>query len=89
VLAAARVAIDRQADRYAVRAVVPLVALGFAPQPGRTYRGDFGIIYSDRSGQVNELRMYWANQATGLVSDLALEAQIEPRAWGEFQVKGN
>ncbi len=87
VLASARVAIDRQDDRYTLRASVSLAELKFAPQPGHSYRGDFGVIYSDRQGRIDELRMYWSNVATGLVSDLAIEAQIEPRAWGTWQIK--
>jgi len=31
--------------------------------------------------------MHWANPATGIVSDRALEAQIDPRQWGVFEVK--
>ncbi|PIZ34940.1 MAG: hypothetical protein COY42_27655 [Armatimonadetes bacterium CG_4_10_14_0_8_um_filter_66_14] len=70
-----------------VRATIPLAELGFTPEPGKTYRGDFGIIHSDALGKTNELRMHWANQATGIVSDRALEAQIDPRQWGVFEVK--
>jgi hypothetical protein len=88
VLNSVRVAVDRRGDRYAVRAAIPLAELGFQPQAGHRYRGDFGIIYSDRLGQIDELRMYWSNQATGLVRDLAIEAQIEPRHWGQFEIKG-
>jgi hypothetical protein len=87
VLASARVAIDRQSDRYTVRAAVPLADLKFTPLAGHSYRSDFGVIYSDRQGRIDELRMYWSNTTTGLVSDLAIEAQIEPRAWGTCQIK--
>jgi hypothetical protein len=86
VLDNAAVAVDRQPGGYTVRVAVPLAELGFAPEPGHRYRGDFGIVHSDAKGTANELRMYWSNQATGLVADLALEAAIEPGRWGTFAV---
>jgi len=81
------VVIERQADRYTVCASVPLAALGFAPAPGKTYRGDFGLVYSDRGGQIDELRMYWSNPVTGMVNDLPSETRIEPALWGRFQIE--
>ena len=84
ILDTAQVAIDRQSDRYTLRATVPLAELGFTPAAGQTYRGDFGIVYSDRAGRIDELRMYWCNPVTGMVNDLATEAQIEPQFWGKF-----
>jgi hypothetical protein len=82
----ARVEINRRADAYDLTASVPLSALDFRPEKG-SYRGDFGVIYSDRLGRTNELRMYWSNQATGMIADLTIEAQIEPRHWGRFDVQ--
>ena len=87
VLAEAKVVIDRQAGRYTVCASVPLAALGFAPTPGKTYRGDFGLVYSDRGGQINELRMYWSNPVTGMINDLPSETRIQPAMWGRFQIE--
>jgi hypothetical protein len=87
VLDAARVAIDRRASAYDVRVAVPLAELGFKPEPGKTYLCDVGVIHSDSQGQINELRMYWSNRATGIVSDLAIEATIDPRRWGRWQLK--
>lgn len=83
----AKIQLERRKDSYTLCAAVPLSDLDFKPQTGRTYLGDFGIIYSDRAGKTNVLRMYWANQATGLVNDLALEARIDPSRWGRFEVK--
>lgn len=82
----AAIAIDRFADGYNLRAAIPLKDLGFAPTPDNTYRGDFGIVYSDKSGTKNELRMYWANPITGMVSDLFSESQIHPPTWGRFRI---
>jgi hypothetical protein len=86
VLGDAQMAIDRTADGYTLRASVTLSELGFHPEPGKTYPGDFGAVYSDKSGTANCLRMHWANQATGIVSDLSLEAAIQPQQWGRFEV---
>ena len=82
----ARIAIDREAKGYTVRAAIPLAELGFAPAPGKSYRGDFGVIHSDAKGQINELRMYWVNRAAGIVSDLAIEAAAQPKMWGTFRI---
>jgi hypothetical protein len=87
VLDEAQVAIDRSDSGYTLRAAVPLKALGWKPEAGVTYPGDFGIVYSDRAGQTNQLRMYWSNQATGIVSDLSLEADIQPGNWGRFEIE--
>ncbi|MBC7328187.1 hypothetical protein H5T87_08760 [bacterium] len=87
ILEDAKIAIDRWGNSYGVRVVVPLSELGFKPEPGKTYRGDFGVVYSDKTGRTDELRMYWSNPVSGLVSDLALEANITPSAWGWFQLE--
>jgi len=86
VLTDAKIAIDRYGGGYNLRAAVPLKDLAFTPTPGKSYRGDFGIVYSDKNGKVNELRMYWANPITGMVSDLFSESQITPSTWGRFRV---
>jgi len=87
VLDNAKIVIDRRANGYDLRASVPLKELGLKPEAGKSYRGDFGIIYSDVQGQVNDLRMHWANQVTGLVDDLAGEAAIRPANWGNFSIE--
>ena len=87
VLEDAVVGIERGAGEYRLRAAIPLKDLGFAPAKGNTYRGDFGIVYSDRTGNTDELRMYWANPANAMVNDLFSEVQINPRAWGRFVVE--
>ncbi len=50
-------------------------------------RGDVGVIHSDRDGQRNQLRMYWSNKATGMVTDLFTESRIQPELWGELAVE--
>lgn len=86
VLANAKVVIDRSATGYSLRASIPLNELDFHPEVGKTYQGDFGIIYSDKIGQKDVLRMNWANKATGLTDDLSGEAKIQPGYWGEFAI---
>ena len=57
VLTGVQIAIDREPDRYTVRAAIPLVSyLHFKPEAGKSYRGDFGVIHSDQAGQTNVLR---------------------------------
>ncbi len=87
VLDDARLSIDRYGGGYHLRAAIPLRDLGFAPARDKTYRGDFGIVYSDRGGKIDELRMYWANPADAMVNDLFSEAAINPAAWGRFKVE--
>ncbi|MFZ2654475.1 MAG: hypothetical protein WAX69_06125 [Victivallales bacterium] len=87
VLDKAEVVIERKEGAYSLRASIPLKEIGFAPVTGKKYKGDFGIVHSDKTGMINTLRMNWANKATGLVSDLSLEADITPQMWGWFEVK--
>ena len=83
----AAINIDRGPTGYTLRAALPLAALDdWKPTPGNTYPGDFGVVYSDRTGSTDVLRMYWSNTATGLVSDLSKEADIQPTRWGRFRV---
>jgi hypothetical protein len=87
VLADAQIAIDRSPAGYSVRAAIPLAALHFAPAAGKTYRGDIGIVYSDKTGAIDELRMCWANPVNGMVNDLSTEARITPATWGRFTIE--
>ena len=87
ILAKARVAVKRRSDGYSLEASVPLAELGLKIGPGKSLRGDLGVIHSDQQGLVNELRMYWANKATGIVSDVFSEAKIHPDLWGMLNVE--
>ena len=87
VIEGARINIERQADRYNLFATIPLEALGFKPEKGKSYKGDFGVVYSDKKGAINELRMYWSNPVTGMVNDLYVESKIQPNLWGSFVVE--
>jgi len=63
---------------YLVQAAIPLKELGFTPEPGLTLRGDVGVTYSDPEGKDTNLRVYWANQATGIVADEVEELRMQP-----------
>ncbi len=82
VLDSAQVKIAKRHDGYTVEAVVPLDSLGFAPQGSKTYKLDMGVIYSNAEGNTRAARVYWANQATGLVSDIPGEIMAHPNLWG-------
>ncbi|MFZ2655014.1 MAG: hypothetical protein WAX69_08845 [Victivallales bacterium] len=87
ILKDAKIAAVPTADGYAIEAAIPLSAIGWKPEKGRSYRGDFGVVYSDKEGTKNSLRMHWATQNTGLVSDSFNEAQVQPAQWGIFKVE--
>jgi hypothetical protein len=71
-------------NRYLVEAVLPLSALGLAPQPGMGIRGDVGFISSDGQGMINTARTYWANPHTNLVNDEPMESWLYPNTWGSL-----
>ena len=66
---------------------VPLDTLGLSPQPGMKIRGDIGILRGNGAQTLS--RIYWSNKATGIVSDIPSEAELQPSLWGvwEFQAK--
>ncbi|MBE3068671.1 MAG: hypothetical protein IMZ66_00385 [Planctomycetes bacterium] len=82
VIKEANLRIARRGGGYAVEAAVPLAALGFKPQPGKTYQLDLGVIFSDAKGDNRAARVYWSNKATGLVSDVPGEIMATPHLWG-------
>jgi len=81
VLGDAKVTTNRRGNGYTVEAAVPLATLGFNPQPGKSYKLDLGVIFSDATGTTRALRMYWANKATGLVNDVPGEIMPSPNLW--------
>lgn len=87
ILENAKVVFDREGNSYSARIVIPLADIGFKPQKDKYYRGDFGVIYSDKLGRINELRMFWCNPFGAMVSDVFSESQINPSYWGKFQVE--
>jgi len=73
------------AKGYDVEAVVPLELLGLKPEKGARYQADFGILSADAAGGSTQVRTYWANQATGVVSDVPSEIMLVPGLWGEMK----
>jgi hypothetical protein len=78
----ATVKIARRAGGYVLQAAVPLAAIGFSPQAGKTYKLDLGVIFSDAKGDNRAARVYWSNKTTGLVSDVPGEIMAAPNLWG-------
>jgi hypothetical protein len=80
-LASARIAVTVDRERYRVEAAIPLADLGLAVDE-RQRRLDVGALFGDPAGTATSLRSYWANQNTGLVSDVPGEIMLFPNLWG-------
>jgi hypothetical protein len=70
---------------YVVEASVPLATLGIEPAEGLRLKGDIGATFGDPAGKDTVLRVYWANQATGIVADEVAELMMQPALWGAFE----
>ncbi|MGD0091343.1 MAG: hypothetical protein ABSE73_15610, partial [Planctomycetota bacterium] len=81
----ANIGMARSQKGYDVEAVVPLALLGLKPEKGAIYKADFGILSSDSSGGSTQVRTYWSNKATGVVSDVPSEIMLVPGLWGELK----
>jgi hypothetical protein len=71
---------------YRLEATIPLAELGLEKISNQIMRGDFGVIYGDRLGTINLSRVYWSNQATGLVNDVPGETMLAPDLWGSIKI---
>jgi hypothetical protein len=82
-LETAQVAIRRDADHasYTVEAAIPLADLGIDPEAANL-RGDVGVIFADESGRSRSRRLYYYNRHTEMVSDVPIEATLQPGEWG-------
>jgi hypothetical protein len=80
-----QIGVEKGANWYNVEAAIPLSELGLTDFAGKTLSGDFGAIYGDTAGTVNNLRNYWSNQATGLVNDVPGEIMLSPNLWGALR----
>ncbi|YCM42863.1 hypothetical protein V2O64_16260 [Verrucomicrobiaceae bacterium 227] len=69
---------------YLVQAAIPLKQLGVRLEPGLKLRGDLGATFSDPVGKDTTLRVFWSNQATGIVADEVEELKMQPAMWGEL-----
>jgi hypothetical protein len=70
-----------------LEAAVPLASIGFAPEKGKEYPFDFGILYGDTGGTMTMLRAYWANQDTQINNDTPTESRIQPANLGTAVVE--
>jgi hypothetical protein len=80
-----QVQVAQQGNNYELS--VPLDVLGLDRQklrPGRTFRGDIGLLRGE-GGQTVE-RVYWSNEDTAIVSDVPSEARLQPANWGELHL---
>jgi hypothetical protein len=59
---------------------LPLKAIGFFPEVGMRIKADIGLLRG--SGGRTTQRVYWANKATAIVSDVPSEAVLTPSLWG-------
>ena len=87
IIESAKINLTKRADGYRIEFSMPLSEINFAPEKGKRYKGDFGVVYSDKTGKINELRMYWCDPTGSMVNDIGLEAGIQPRFWGNFIVE--
>jgi len=78
----AQLAFRTEQDRYVYEAAIPLARLGLKPETGMRLKIDWGILVSGPDGNEVFQRLYWANKATAIVSDVAAEADLHPDLWG-------
>ncbi len=62
---------------------VPLSVIGLTVRPGLETRGDIGVLVGN--GVETSARLYWANDAAGIVSDIPSEAKLQPGRWGTWK----
>ena len=80
--------VERSGGRYSVSFSVPLEWLAEGGRP-LSVKADFGVIFGDRDGTINQSRVYWSNKETGLVNDVPGEIMPEPKAWGTLRFGGD
>ncbi|HZK80127.1 MAG TPA: hypothetical protein VFC46_03650, partial [Humisphaera sp.] len=77
-----KLALDGTDNHYVVEAAIPLSDLGLKPAENLRLKLDWGLLVTDADGNAVTKRMYWANQATGIVADVPSEARLAPDMWG-------
>jgi hypothetical protein len=78
-------AAQKSQSGYTLEIAVPLKALGLEPKPGMRLPADFGILLGDEKGQETRERLYWANPATALITDIPSEIELRPAMWGTVE----
>jgi len=77
-----RAAIKPGQQGYVVEATIPWKLLGAEPRAGAEGRMDFGVLFSDPQGMRTDVRAYWQNRDTNIVTDIPSEARLQPGDWG-------
>jgi hypothetical protein len=77
----AQVVIHSTPDGHVVEAAIPIEALGSKVDFKMPFLGDVGTIFADSTGQTNQLRLYWSNRQTDIISDAPTEARLSPNRW--------
>jgi hypothetical protein len=67
---------------YSVEAAIPLKQIELSPTDGMRLKMDWGFLKTGPDGHEVLQRVYWANQATGIVADAPSEAMLHPELWG-------
>ena len=62
-------------------------ALGLKPDKKLTVPADFGVLVPDSGGMRVAKRAYWSQQGELTVSDLGVEAMLNPGAWGSLTLE--
>jgi len=65
---------------------IPLSTLGLTAGPGKSIRGDIGVLRGN--GSMTLQRSYWRNKSAALTSDIPSEAELLPRLWGVMKFDG-
>lgn len=86
-LSSVKIAVATDRDKYRVEIAVPLADLGLGTDAAPR-RFDVGTLFGDPQGTTTSLRSYWANQNTGLVSDVPGEIMLFPNLWGTMTMGG-
>ncbi|MFP4054404.1 MAG: hypothetical protein ACLFV7_11150, partial [Phycisphaerae bacterium] len=72
---------------WVIEAFLPWKTLGFREKP-TSLKADVGVMVPNSGGLTVDKRKYWSNPAADRpVSDLGVEAQIQPATWGMFHLK--
>jgi hypothetical protein len=76
-------------DGFTAVATLPLVLLGWTPQPGAEVRLDAGYLFGNANGSQVALRAYWTNNsfAANVTNDIPTESRLEPDQWGTATVE--
>ncbi len=80
-----RLACQSSPQGYCYEAAIPLKQLGLVIEPGMRTKFDWGVLVSGKDGNEVLQRLYWANKATAIVSDVAAEAALSPNLWGTLR----